>query len=128
MGFELGKSENIFLVQVALRIFQLRMCVTRVGRILSINGVRAEVRFFDGGLVDDVDVSTLKKILKGEYIEVFNNIALSKLRTSEVRTRKEAWRSIMRVRGREEMKPWPRVIRSGQGSPAGKSDNQTLAD
>ena len=78
------------------------MCIVRVGRVLSLEGARAEVQFFDGGLLHDVDVSTLERVSKGEYIEVFSNVALSKLRKSEVRMRREAWRSIMRPLGRQD--------------------------
>jgi hydrogenase maturation factor len=74
------------------------MCVIRVGKVLSTQGDRAKVQFFDGALFDDIDVSTLNEVSKGTFVEVFSNVALSKLRPSEARARREAWHEIMRTR------------------------------
>ncbi len=66
------------------------MCITRVGRAVSVSKGRARVEFFDGRALDDVDVSVVNAT-KGEFVEVFGNLALSVLSASEARTRKKAW-------------------------------------
>ncbi len=72
------------------------MCVTRAGRVASIAGGRARVEFFDGRSLDDVDLS-LVKARKGEFVEVFGNMALTVLTASEARIRKKAWAEIRKA-------------------------------
>jgi hydrogenase maturation factor len=69
------------------------MCVTRVGRTVEVKKKRATVEFFDGRTLDGVDVS-MAKAGKGDYVEVFGNIALSVLTRSEARARKRAWSEV----------------------------------
>ncbi len=57
---------------------------------MSVSKGRARVEFFDGRALDDVDVSVVNAT-KGEYVEVFGNLALNVLSTSEARTRRKAW-------------------------------------
>jgi len=55
----------------------------------------ATVSFFDGRSLDDVDV-TMAKAGPGSYVEVFGNLALSKLSASEARARRKAWEEVRR--------------------------------
>jgi hydrogenase maturation factor len=66
------------------------MCVTRAGKVVSASKGRARVDFFDGRALDDVDVSVVGA-KKGEFVEVFGNLALSVLSPSEARSKKKAW-------------------------------------
>jgi hydrogenase maturation factor len=72
------------------------MCITRVGRAVSVSNGRARVEFFDGRALDDIDVSVVNAE-KGEFVEVFGNLALSVLSASEARTRKKAWAEVGRA-------------------------------
>ena len=56
---------------------------------------RARVEFFDGRSLEDVDV-TMVKASSGSYVEVYGNLALSKLSPAEARSRKKAWDEVMR--------------------------------
>jgi hydrogenase maturation factor len=71
------------------------MCVTRVGKTVEVTRGKATVEFFDGRTLDGVDVS-MAKAGKGDYVEVFGNIALSVLDGSEARVRKKAWSEVRR--------------------------------
>lgn len=71
------------------------MCVTRAGRVLEVSKGRAKVEFFDGRDMDGVDV-TVAKAAKGDYVEVFGNLALSVLSKSDARSRKKAWAEVNR--------------------------------
>ena len=55
----------------------------------------ATVSFFDGRSLGDVDV-TMTKAGPGSYVEVFGNLALSKLSASEARVRRKAWEEVRR--------------------------------
>jgi len=72
------------------------MCVTRPGKAVSVSGGRARVEFFDGRAMDDVDV-TLANAKKGDFVEVFGNMALSVLTASEARARKKVWGEVRRA-------------------------------
>jgi len=72
------------------------MCVTRAGKVASVSNGRARVDFFDGRALDDVDVSVVKA-KKGEFVEVFGNLALSVLSASEARNKKKAWEAIRKA-------------------------------
>lgn len=76
------------------------MCITRVGRILSIRKNRASVLFFGQKSPRDIDVS-LVKAKKNSYVEVFADSALKELTTREAMRRKELW---LEVWGREEVR------------------------
>ena len=60
------------------------MCITRAGRVVSTSKGRGRVEFFDGRALDDVDVSVVNAH-RGEFVEVFGNLALSVLSASEAR-------------------------------------------
>lgn len=68
------------------------MCITRVGRVLSISGSRAEVLFFGKDSPHGVDISMVKEeIKKNCYVEVFGDVALKKLAGKEAERRKQLW-------------------------------------
>jgi hydrogenase maturation factor len=67
------------------------MCVTRVGKILSITGRRAMVEFLDDKVTRDIDVSMIDGVKKNSYVEVFGDSALTRLTTSEAHWRKKLW-------------------------------------
>jgi len=66
------------------------MCMTRVGRVLSVSGNRAQVLFFGQDSPRDIDVSMVK-IKKNSYVEVFADSALKKLTSKEAQRRKQLW-------------------------------------
>ena len=72
------------------------MCITRAGRVVFASKGRARVEFFDGRALDDVDVSVVNAH-KGEFVEVFGNLALSLLSASEARSKKKAWAEVTRA-------------------------------
>ncbi|HYC26934.1 MAG TPA: HypC/HybG/HupF family hydrogenase formation chaperone [Nitrososphaerales archaeon] len=72
------------------------MCIARVGKVVSMDGGKAEVEFFDGRSLDRVDVSMVGAS-KGSYVEVFGNLALSQLTPGEARRRRSAWTEIRRA-------------------------------
>ncbi len=72
------------------------MCVTRAGKVVSASRGRARVEFFDGRALDDVDVSVVDA-RKGEFVEVFGNLALSVLSAPEARSKKKAWDEVRKA-------------------------------
>ncbi len=72
------------------------MCIARVGKALSVAGGKARVEFFDGKQLDGVDVS-LVGAGPGEFVEVFGNLALSKLSAPDARKRIAAWREVKKA-------------------------------
>lgn len=77
------------------------MCVTRAGKVVSASSGRARVEFFDGRALDDVDV-TVVNAQKGEFVEVFGNLALTVLSASEAREKRKAWYEVRRALTRAE--------------------------
>ena len=73
------------------------MCITRVGKVLSVAEGKMEVEFFDGKESDEVDSSLLQGVKKGAFVEVFGNLALSVLSASEAKRRKVLWKEVMRA-------------------------------
>ncbi len=55
------------------------------------------MEFFDGRALEDVDVSMLKGVGVGKYVEVYGNLALSILGPAEARKRKAAWAEVRRA-------------------------------
>jgi hydrogenase maturation factor len=72
------------------------MCVTRAGKAVAVSEGKARVEFFDGRALDGVDVSMVNAG-KGEFVEVFGNLALSVLTPAEARTKKRAWTALRRA-------------------------------
>ena len=72
------------------------MCVTRAGKVVAASKGRARVEFFDGRALDDVDLSVVDA-QKGDFVEVFGNLALSILSASEARRRKKVWSEVRKA-------------------------------
>ena len=64
--------------------------------MVSASKGRARVEFFDGRALDDVDV-TLVGAQKGQFVEVFGNLALSVLSASEARSKKRVWEEVRKA-------------------------------
>lgn len=74
------------------------MCITRVGKVVSLNKPKATVKLLgDGKVVEDIDVSMIDVELNS-YVEVYANLALGTLSTKEANARKRAWLEVMRSR------------------------------
>jgi hydrogenase maturation factor len=80
------------------------MCITRVGKVLAVRGGRADVEFFDGKDVGDVDVSVVGSPAKGAFVEVFGDLALSVISSAEAKRRKAVWDEVRKA----AMMPEPR--------------------
>jgi hydrogenase maturation factor len=78
------------------------MCITRVGRVLSVTDRKAGVEFFDGRTSESIDLSMVHAG-KGDFVEVFGNMALSILTPSEARRRKVLWKEISDALGEERI-------------------------
>jgi hydrogenase maturation factor len=72
------------------------MCITRVGKVTAASQRRASVDFFDGRSLDGVDVSMVKAA-RGDFVEVFGNLALSVVTPSDAKKRKAAWKEIRKA-------------------------------
>jgi hydrogenase maturation factor len=69
------------------------MCITRVGKVLSASQGKATVDFFDGRTLNDVDVSMVSAT-RGDFVEVFGNLALSLVSPPDAKKRRAAWKEI----------------------------------
>ena len=67
------------------------MCITRVGRVLSITGTEAKVEFLDDKATRQIDVSMIEGIKKNSFVEVFADSALTTLTPKEAQWRKKLW-------------------------------------
>jgi hydrogenase maturation factor len=75
------------------------MCITRVGKILSLHNSRASVKLFgDDRIVENVDVSMIDA-RPSSYVEIYANLALRSLSAKEAGQRKKAWVEVVRARG-----------------------------
>ena len=74
----------------SIRDKEKSMCVTRVAKVISIDGDCASVKFLDDKVVGKVDVSMVK-VSKNSYVEVFADTAISRLSPEEAKWRKELW-------------------------------------
>ena len=72
------------------------MCVTRAGKAVAVSEGRARVDFFDGRTLDGVDVSMVRA-RRGDFVEVFGNLALSVLTPAEARSKKKAWAEVTKA-------------------------------
>jgi hydrogenase maturation factor len=74
------------------------MCITRVGKVLSIDNSKATVKLLgDDRIVDNIDVSMIAAGLNS-FVEVYANLALRVLSTKEANKRKRDWVEVMRSR------------------------------
>jgi len=69
------------------------MCITRVGKVTAASHGRASVDFFDGRALDGVDVSMVA-VTRGDFVEVFGNLALSVVTPSDAKKRRAAWKEV----------------------------------
>ena len=69
------------------------MCVTRVGKVISESQGKASVHFFDGRTLEGVDISMVTAV-QGDFVEVFGNLALSIVSSSDAKKRKAAWKEV----------------------------------
>jgi hydrogenase maturation factor len=75
------------------------MCITRVGRILSVHNSKATVKLLgDNRVIENVDVSMITA-RQNSYIEIYANLALGLLSQKEASQRGKAWVEVMRARG-----------------------------
>jgi hypothetical protein len=66
------------------------MCVTRVGKVLSVKGTHAMVRILESGAVVDINLA-LVEAKKNAYLEIFADSAIGLL------TKREAeWKTSLR--------------------------------
>lgn len=66
------------------------VCVTRVGKILRLQGDRAVVEFLDYNVTMDIDVSMVDAA-KDAYVEVFGDRAIARLTRRDAEARKKIW-------------------------------------
>jgi hydrogenase maturation factor len=71
------------------------MCVTRVAKVVSIEGNSAFVKFLDDKETRKIDISMVK-VEKNSYVEVFADSALDLLTANEARWRKNLWLEMRR--------------------------------
>ncbi len=72
------------------------MCISRVGKIISLARGKAVVRLVGTEqILENVDVSMISEPRKGGYIEIFANLALSKVTPKEAVRRRHVWREVM---------------------------------
>ena len=73
------------------------MCVTRAGRIVSLEGARARVRFLDNDAVGEVDVSMIVAN-KDSYVEVFADRAIARITKREAEFKRDLRLELNRMR------------------------------
>jgi len=73
------------------------MCVTRVAKVLSLNGAKARVRFLDGDVVGEVDVSMVEA-KKGSYLEVFAERAIGCITKKDAEFKRDLRLELNRIR------------------------------
>lgn len=67
------------------------MCITRVGKVLSISGSTAKVEFLDDKALREIDVSMVESLKKNSFVEVFADSALRSLTSKEAQWKKKLW-------------------------------------
>jgi hypothetical protein len=73
------------------------MCVTRAGRVLSLEGAKARVRFLDNDAVGEVDVSMIY-VKKNSYVEVFADQAIGRITKKEAEFKRDLRLELNRIR------------------------------
>ena len=74
-----------------------RMCVTRAGRVLSLEAARVRVRFLDNGAVAGVDVSMIDA-KKNSYVEVFADQAIGRITKKEAEFKRDLRLELNRIK------------------------------
>jgi hydrogenase maturation factor len=54
------------------------MCLTRVARIVNVEGGRAKISYLDNRETSEVDVSMVDA-RRGSYVEIFANVAIGRI-------------------------------------------------
>lgn len=76
------------------------MCITRVGKVLGMNGTTATVKLLDDKVTREVDVSMIDGVKKDSFVEVFADRALNTLTAEEARWKKKLWVELRERTGR----------------------------
>lgn len=63
------------------------MCLTRVGRIVNVDGSRAKISYLDNHETSTVDVSMVGA-RRGAYVEIFANVAIGRITKKEADQRR----------------------------------------
>lgn len=74
------------------------MCVTRVGRVLSIQGANASVLYLDSGVVGEVDISMVDA-RKNAYLEIFADQAIGRITKKEAEFKRDLRLELSNPRG-----------------------------
>jgi hydrogenase maturation factor len=74
------------------------MCVTRAGRVVSIQGATASVMFLDNGAVGEVDISMVR-VKKDAYVEVFAQQAIGRITKKEAEYKRDLRLQLDRITG-----------------------------
>ena len=73
------------------------MCITRVGRVLSIQGAIASVLYLDSLAAGEVDVSMVRA-RKGSFVEVFAEQAIGTITKKEAEVKRDLRLEMNRLR------------------------------
>jgi hydrogenase maturation factor len=63
------------------------MCLTRIGRIVDVDGRRAKISYLDNRETSEVDVSMVDA-RRGSYVEIFANVAIGRVTKKEADQRR----------------------------------------
>jgi prefoldin subunit 5 len=64
------------------------MCVTRVAKVLLLDGAKARVCFLDSGAIGDIDVAMVD-VKKNSYVEVFADRAIGRITKREAEFKRD---------------------------------------
>ena len=73
------------------------MCVTRVGKVVSVQGTTASVLYLDSGTVGDVDVSMVDA-KRNAYVEIFAEQAIGRITKKEAEFKRDLRLELNRLR------------------------------
>ncbi len=74
------------------------MCLTRVARVVNVDGGRAKISYLDDRETSEVDVSMIDA-RKGAYVEVYANVAIGRI-TKKVADQRRALQLELRARAK----------------------------
>jgi hydrogenase maturation factor len=69
------------------------MCLTRVAKIVNVEGGRAKISYLDTRETSDVDVSMVDA-RKGSYVEIFANVAIGRITKKDADQRRALQREL----------------------------------
>ena len=64
------------------------MCLTRVGRIVGVEGGRARISYLDTRETSNIDVSMVDA-RKGSYVEIFADVAIGRITKKEAELKRD---------------------------------------